>query len=190
MNWPALAWQYADNAWATLDNVSPTEHGKADLLRIAQGLRGSPPYPARIVFQTTYLPAGYRLTSGGREADWPSGAGSFQATGTRYVNGPDQDISELVMPIIDSDNNGVRDMRINVYRRDWADNSTPPPGLPEGGVWCNRGNPKLCYRITPDGGWLAEVEGSGYESRTELVKIMAGLRFADVDDPSTWFPMK
>jgi hypothetical protein len=188
--WPSLAWQYADNAWAVIDNVTPDEHGKRQLTAIAEGFRGAAAYPAAIVFQTTYLPEGYRLASGGRGADWPNGGGWAQITGTRYVHGAGSDTGVTTAPVLDPADSTERDLRINVYDRRWATNSKPPEGQPEDAVWCNSGNAKLCYRLLPGGRYVAEVEGSGQESTADLRKVMAGLRFADADDPATWFPMK
>ncbi|MCA2214635.1 hypothetical protein [Jidongwangia harbinensis] len=189
LKWPALAWQYADDAWAVIDNVTPDQHGKRDLMSIAAGLRGADAYPASIVFETTYLPEGYRLASGGRGADWPNGGGWAQITGTRYVHGAGSAAGTTTMPVLDPEDSTERDLRINVYDRKWATNSQPPKGQPEDAVWCNSGNAQLCYRLLPGGKYVAEVQGSGQESTADLRKVMAGLRFADVDDPAAWFPM-
>jgi hypothetical protein len=187
--WPSLAWQYADNAWAVIDNVTPDAHGKRELTAIAEGFRGTAAYPASIVFETTFLPEGYRLASGGRGADWPNGGGWAQITGTRYVHGAAPATGATTMPVLDPEDSTERDLRINVYDRTWATNSKPPKGQPADAVWCNSGNAQLCYRLLPGGKYVAEVQGSGQESTADLRKVMAGLRFAAVDDPAAWFPM-
>ena len=166
--------------------MTPEEHGRADLVSIANGLAGTAPVPATVALSVGWLPDGYRFTSGGRGADWPHGGGGFQATGLRFVRGADRVPARLTMPVLDPEDSAVPDLRISLYRRDWAGNSKPPADLPEGGTWCNAGNAKLCYRLDPSGGWKAEVHGSGDESTAELRRVLESITFARVADPATW----
>jgi len=185
---PGLAWQYADNAWAVINTARPNKVGKNDFLAIAQGLTGVAAYPATVAVKLTQVPTGYKLTSGGRAADWPNGGGEFQRTSLRLVKGGEQAVGRMTTPVIDDETSKVQDIRVNLYRIDFSENR-PPKGADQQAPYCNSGNSTLCYRMAPDGKWQVEIQGSGKESTTELKGVLAGLDFATVEDPTTWYPI-
>ena len=185
---PGLAWQYADNAWAVINTARPNEVAKKDFLAIAQGLSGVEAYPATVAVKLTEVPSGYQLTSGGRASDWPNGGGEFQRTSLRLVKGGEQAVGRMTTPVIDDENSKVQDIRVNLYRSDFSE-KRPPKDADQQAPYCNSGNSTLCYRMAPDGKWQVEIQGSGKESTTELKRVLAGLEFATVDAPSTWYPI-
>ncbi|MEJ3742850.1 hypothetical protein WEI85_06145 [Actinomycetes bacterium KLBMP 9797] len=185
---PGLAWQYADDAWAVIYTSRPNQVGMGDFLAIARGLGGVDAYPATVAVKLTHVPSGYELASGGRGADWPHGGGEFQRTNLRLVKGGQDAAGRMTTPVIDDETSTVRDIRINLYRADFSE-KRPPAGADPQAPYCNSGNANLCYRMAPGGGWQAEIEGSGEQSTTELKRVLAGLEFATVDAPSTWYPI-
>ena len=93
------------------------------------------------------------------------------------------------MPVFDTEDSKVQDIRINVYRIDFSERR-PPKGADQDAAYCNSGNSTLCYRLLPGREWQAEIEGSGKEPASELKKVLDGVQFADVDDPSSWYPIE
>jgi hypothetical protein len=185
----ALAWQYGDDAWAAIYTTQPNDVAKKDFVKIAEGLSGTKAYPATVVTKLSYLPAGYRLTSGGRGSDWPNGAPSFQQTNLRLVKGDGEAAGKVTMPVFDNEDSKVQDIRINVFRTDFSE-KRPPAGADATAAYCNSGNSTLCYRMLPGAKWQTEIEGSGKESADELKQVLDGVQFADVDDPSSWYPIE
>ena len=184
-----LAWQYEDDAWAAIYTTRPNDVAKKDFVKIAEGLTGTKAYPATVVTKLSYLPAGYRLTSGGRSSDWPNGNPSFQTTNLRLVTGDGEAAGKVTTPVFDNEDSKVQDIRINVYRIDFSERR-PPKGTDQDAAYCNSGNSNLCYRLLPGGKWQAEIEGSGAESASELKQVLDGVQFADVEKPSSWYPIE
>jgi hypothetical protein len=180
---PALAWQYADNAWAVLSNLTPTVYTKADLIKIAEGLPGSPAYPATVAFRASWTPPGYRVTSAGTTDDYPNG-GPYLVSSIRLVT--TRPAYQNLTQTIDASQTGTPTIRVALYPVAWTDSTHRHPGSP---ATCNPGNHSLCYRMTADGKYLAEVVGSGGQSQADLKRILDGLTFAQVGDGSTWFPL-
>lgn len=180
-----LGWQYADDAWAVIYTAKPNKTSRDDLVAIAEGLKGAAAYPATVAMKLAYLPSGYRLTSGGRGADWPNGAGEFQSTGMRFVKGDDAAPRRPTTPVIDPEDSKVQDLRLSLYTIDFSENR-PPAGADGEAPYCKTST--ICYRMAPGGKWQAELHGSGV-SQEELKQVLAGLQFADVDDPSSWYPI-
>jgi hypothetical protein len=158
-------------------------------MKIAEGLSGTKAYPATVVTKLSYLPAGYRLTSGGRSSDWPNGNPSFQQTNLRLVKGDGEAAGKVTMPVFDNEDSKVQDIRINVYRIDFSERR-PPKGGDQDAAYCNSGNSNLCYRLLPGAKWQAEIEGSGEETATELKQVLDGVQFAEVDKASSWYPIE
>lgn len=184
-----LAWQYAGNAWAAIYTTRPNDVPKKDFVAIAAGLSGTAAYPATVVTKLSYLPEGYRLTSGGRASDWPNGSPAFQRTNLRLVRGDAEAGGTITMPVFDDEESTVQDIRINVYRSDFSERR-PPAGADENAAYCNDGNAMFCYRMLPGGKWQAEIEGSGKEPSSELRRVLDGVQFADVEEPSSWYPIE
>jgi hypothetical protein len=180
---PALAWQYADNAWAVVSNLTPTVYSKADLIQVAEGLTGSVAYPATVAFKASWVPSGYVLTSAGGSDDYPNGGPEMVSSVRLVRTRPSyRDLTQTV----DASQAGTPTIRIALYPKAWADATHLKPGVP---AYCNPGNRDLCFRMTPDGNYLAEVFSSGGLSQTELRRILDNLTFAAVDNPSAWYPV-
>jgi hypothetical protein len=45
----------------------------------------------------------------------------------------------------------------------------------------------LCYKTTADGKYAVELNGGGFLSDSELLKVVQGVTFADPADPGSWF---
>jgi hypothetical protein len=78
-------------------------------------------------------------------------------------------------------------VRVALYPKAWTDDSAQKPGV---SAYCNPGNRNLCYRMTPDGNYLAEAfSASGSLTQAQLKQILDGLVFAPVENRSAWFPV-
>jgi hypothetical protein len=183
---PALAWQYADNAWATLHNQTPSVYSEKDLLTIAGGFGGSPARGATLAFRVSWVPAGYALTSTGTSDDYPNGALGMLSS-TRFIKGS-QSFDRLTHPISAEDSK-ASNIRVALWDTHWTDSRKAPSGQAADSAFCNPGNKSLCYRMIDDGKYMIEVYSTGDESSADLRKIADGLTLADVENPATWFPV-
>jgi hypothetical protein len=180
----ALAWQYADNSWAVASSVVSGEYNKEELLKLASGFAPAATAAATVAIKTSYVPAGYRLTSAGRTDDFPSGA-SYMASSLRLIK-TQPSYSALTEPVDASTGHGPT-LRIALYPVEFTDTTHQKPG---GSSSCNAGNANLCYRMSADGKYLAEVYADGGSiAQSELTRTLDGLQFADPKQPSTWFPV-
>jgi hypothetical protein len=178
----ALAWQYADNAWAVVSVLTPTLYSRAELITIAGGLTGAPAARMAVAFKPTWTPPGYVLTSAGTTDDYPNG-GPYMVSSLRLVRTRPayHDLTQTV----DAAKNAPT-VRIALYPKAFTDATHQHPGS---AAYCNPGNADLCFRMTADGQYLAEVFSSGGLPQTDLRKILDGLQFAQIPDHSTWFPV-
>ncbi|WP_433082515.1 hypothetical protein ACQP1P_01965 [Dactylosporangium sp. CA-052675] len=181
----ALAWQYADNAWAVVSSVVQGEYDKAELLQLASGLAPSAATPATVAIKASFVPAGYTLVSAGRTDDFPSGA-SYMAASIR-LSRTVPSYASLTEPIDASTGHGPT-VRIALYPVEFTDSTHRKPG---GASFCNSGNANLCFRMTAGGRYLAEIyaDGGAAIPQSDLLKTLDGLQFADPKRPSTWFPI-
>ncbi|WP_433055206.1 hypothetical protein [Dactylosporangium sp. CS-033363] len=182
---PELAWQYTDGAWAVVSSVIGGRYNKADLLKLATGLTGAAATPATVAIKTTYTPAGYSLTSAGRTDDFPSGA-SYMAASLRLTK-VQPSYASLTEPVDASTGHGPT-VRIALYPTEFTDTSHRKAGS---AAYCNSGNANLCFRMSADGKYLAEIHADGGANipQGELLKTLDNLQFADPKQPSTWFPV-
>ncbi|WP_432984342.1 hypothetical protein [Dactylosporangium sp. CA-233914] len=179
-----LAWQYSDDAWAVATSIVEGEYDKAELTRIAAGLAAAPAAPATVALKATSVPAGYVLTSAGVTDDLPSGApymeSSIRLNKTRPAYAP------LTQPVDPAAGHGPS-VRIALYPVEYTDTTHRKPG---GSSYCNPGNANLCFRMSADGKYLAEIYAEGGAiAQSELLATLRGLQFADPARPSTWFPV-
>lgn len=190
-NHRGLAWQYAEDAWAVLNTFKSDDAGKAgkaELVKVAAGLSGVPAYPATVAIKLGEIPAGYQLVQGGRAPGYPNGsANEAYRTSLLLAKGKPKASAKLTDAVADDDNVG-REIRINLATTEYSQKNRPPAGA-EDAPYCNAGNDSLCYRMAPGEKYQVEIIGSGDTSSDELKAILAGITFADVDDPSTWFPL-
>jgi hypothetical protein len=179
----ALAWQYADNAWAVASSVTLVQYTRAELTQIAAGLAGAPAGPATVALKLRWAPAGYVLTSVGATDDYPSGA-PYMVSSLRLIRTRPA-YTALTEPV-DASATGSPTVRIALYPVEFTDDTHRRPGS---AAYCNPGNADLCFRMTADGQYLAEVYSSGGLSQADLRRILDEAQFADPARPSTWFPV-
>jgi hypothetical protein len=183
----ALAWQYADGAWAVLSAPASTDAAtpkaepvqgmtRQQMIDVASGLRSGPPKTATLPYTVGHLPSGYKLTAVGPRGEYPFGAG-IGISWARYT----KDVSSYT---------GLTEPVISIYQQSWGirlsvgpawDSNYPPAAgdkasCPESG---------LCYRTLPGGTFKVQAEGGG-ESDAELKRVLDGLTFADPTKPETW----
>jgi len=186
-----IAWQYSNDAWAVLNTFKSDDAGKAgrdELVKVAAGLSGVPAYPAEVAIKVGEIPDGYQLAQGGRAPGYPNGsANEAYRTSLLFVKDKPKTSAKLTDAVPDDENVG-REIRINVASTAYSQKNRPPAGAEEA-PYCNPGNDSLCYLMAPGGKYQVEIIGSGDTSPDELTAILASIRFADIDKPSTWFPL-
>ena len=178
---PALAWQYADGAWATIvtNPQYRTADPTGDLLALAGGLAPGEVRAARVPYRFGAVPAGYHLI----------GVGSFDPTGAV------DDISEAYFSKAAVPVTGLTDrvdmetvadsaggLKIIVAETAPAAPSDPYPH-PNPNHPCQ---PGFCDRAINAGYFAETLLGSG--STSLLRGITDSLVFDDPAAPSTWHP--
>ncbi|MFG1607567.1 hypothetical protein [Actinoplanes sp. NPDC049265] len=185
-----LAWQYQDDGWAVLNTFEPDPDGRIsvdDMVTVAAGLHGVKPYPATAAMKLGSVPPGYRLVQGGRAPGYPNGAADEgYRTSLRLAKAPTRTRERLTDAVV-ADTDSVKDIWVNLSS--FPPKEEPPGGSTPGTPYCNSGNPDLCYRVLPGGKYKVEIVGSGDTSSADLKRVLSQLTFADVDQPSTWFPL-
>lgn len=172
-----LAWQYADDAWAVIQNETGAD-GRvlpaAAEVSIANGLRTGPPIPARIPFTPGYLPAGWELASVSGQSFAAEDTGSVSVLSAKpdpasgAPSGADTPAIEIVI----------------------GQHDTPPPDAPKlkakrcdaARHWCTWPIPGNKYYVTVS-------DPAAKMSTTELLKIGNGLVLGNIDKPATWHPV-
>jgi hypothetical protein len=180
---PALAWLYADDAWAVLTSTTPPGYTEAELLTVAAGLTAAPAAPATAALKLTWVPPGYVLASGGVTDDYPSGAPYMQANLTLVKTRPSY--TALTEPV-EAAATGTASVRVSLYPVEFTDDSHQFRGKP---ATCNPGNRNLCYRMTVDAKYLYEVVSSGGISQEDLRHILDSALVANPHEPGNWYPL-
>ncbi|WP_432834194.1 hypothetical protein [Dactylosporangium sp. CA-092794] len=178
----ALAWQYADNAWAVVAAVTPDGFTKAEFLQIASGLAAAPAAPATVPVKLTWAPAGYVLTSVGATDDYPNGA-TYMTSSLRLIK-TRPSYTDL-KATVDASATGSPTLRVAVYPIEFTDSTHQKPGPAS----CNAGNANLCYKMTADGKYLVEIDTNGGLSTSDLRKVLDSAQLANPADRGTWFPI-
>ncbi|GAA1872444.1 hypothetical protein [Asanoa iriomotensis] len=176
---PAVAWQYADGAWATLESINLDNRGLPadDVRRLAEAFTVGAARPATTPVRVGHMPAGWELASVGRSL--VSGATDVSEaiwvrTGTRFdsLTAP-VDLYATGLPTVA--------VRVSVVETEGPYAHPVKPPCPSGQHFCDR---------PIDARFYAEVEDrSGALSGAEVAAITDGLEFANVDQPRTWFPV-
>jgi hypothetical protein len=176
----ALAWQYADGAWATVvaNPLLNTADPAGDLLALANGLTPAEPTVARVPYRLGAVPAGYHLVGIGRFN--PSNAGdsiseAYFSKGTVPVtNLTDRLPEEELMRASDG---GLKIIVAETAPAAASDpNPHPNPHRP-----CQE---NFCDRAINDA-YFAEVADS--RNRVDVVtEVTNGLVFDNPADPTTW----
>jgi hypothetical protein len=178
-----LAWQYGENAWATVTSESFYPDGQiplADKIKLAEQLRFGERVRARIPFRPWYLPAGWALQSA-------SGRGfATEDTGTvRAVYAPaDTTFDALTEPRSFDQYTAGPSVIIAIAQQD-----TPPPDAPKKKDICIAGEHWCTWPLPGTGYYIAVHDPSKTLLDGELLRIGQSLTFADLNDPTTWPPV-
>jgi hypothetical protein len=184
---PAVAWQYADGAWAVVAKAQDGPIDEDGLIAVANGVTSTAPAATTVAFRTTYLPDGFRPTAAGT-VDWQL---TVMTPGQSYLELHKGGFAyrNLTMPVYDDPVVGKKSMpmiALTVYPA-WSAKYSPPAGTPKDGAFCVPDS--LCYRATDDGKYQIEANGGGTLPDSELLKVVKGITFADPGNPSTWTPL-
>ncbi|MFF0374388.1 hypothetical protein [Actinoplanes missouriensis] len=181
----ALAWEYADNAYAVLETHSNGDDDPSaeEMQKIVSGLKPSAkPAKATLPFTLDYVPAGYQPVELGVHA--MSGLNGIAAAregdygGAIFSNKPPA-TTGLIEPYGGVDGaNLPNSFEIFVVP---AENSNQTTGTTE--IKCGNG---FCTHRSPDGKVSIQVASEGRLSDAEMTKVLKGLKLADVKDDSTW----
>lgn len=174
---PALAWQYADGAWATIESDHLDKHTlPAGVQRqLAQRLTAGAPARVTVPLRVTHLPDGWKLGSAGVRDLVP---GDTSVALVRYVPAA-TDFGALAGPL-DLDAGRAAAIRISVAPVETQGPYRHPvdPPCPAGQHFCD---------VRIDGRYYAEVhDQSGTLSAAQLEAIAEGLEFATVTGKDTW----
>lgn len=176
---PALAWQYAAGAWATIVAASPGERGvpAENQRQLAERFTTTAGTAVTLPFRLTNLPAGWTLGSAG-PGSLVAGTGeialAYYVPSTTGFAGSDAPL--------DLNSNKTPAIRVSVQPVETEGPFPHPvsPPCPSGEHFCD---------VRVGDRFYAEVhDQSGSLSEAELRAIADGLRFADPTNPGTWFP--
>jgi hypothetical protein len=151
---------------------------RAELVQLAEAVRFTAAYPARVPYRLTYLPTGFTLVNIVQDTSVPGRHQSMlqlQATSSATLN-----ISMLDGP------------PSNVDKQSGAFAANPDPNWRANTTVAGR--PAYCTtmadgvtRCTVDFGTFTVSVGFARLSRTEAERTVAGLTMADWTDPGTWY---
>jgi hypothetical protein len=173
----ALRWEYTPGGWAVVGSASDPPLGERTLRRLAESVRFGEPYQVRLPYRLDYLPADLRPFHVLLDTYRP---GAFRSVAR--LESVDEDAPRVVDITIaeDPEANGP-DRHL---QRSWDWRSTTIAGRPA--QCADLVDGRRC-RIEFDG--LTVSIGSGGLAGDELVRIVAGLRFASWSDPATWYDL-
>jgi hypothetical protein len=165
----AIRWEYAPGGWAVISATSSPVVPKETLIALAEAVRFSAPYPAKVPYRLSYLPAGFKpfhFTWGAEGAGAPRPVVQFEDG---------------------AGHQGVMDIAIHDgaagSRPEWRADRTMA------------GRPADCTdlvdgrRCAVDFGSFTVDVGTGGLTDAVLERVVAGMRFADWDDPATWYDL-
>jgi hypothetical protein len=173
---PAIAWQYADDAWATLTSDDPDTRGlPADALRrLADAFTLSKARPATTAFRIKTMPPGWELAAVGRSlvgGDTAVSAATWVRSGTRF--------DALTEPL-DLTRTPSIVVRVSPVETEGPYAHPVSPACLTGQHFCD---------VPIDGRFYAEVyDASGTVPGDEIAKIAQSLEFAVPARPDSWFP--
>jgi hypothetical protein len=176
-----LAWEYAPKAWAVIDSNAD----RADLPTMRQleataaALTGAAARPVTVPFRLSYVPAGYEVFAVGDHI-----TGSLDAVGgpsaTEYIG-----VMFAKSGLPKSGLLGPYDnMMWGAFQIMIVANTRDAPGTPG----CDSG---LCTRLDDGGKVSVKVaSNAGSLSKAETMKVLNGIRLADVADTGTWVDIR
>jgi hypothetical protein len=157
----AIRWQHAPGGWAVISSTSSPAIPRETLIALAEAVQFTTPHPARVPYRLGYLPTGYELSH-------------FSQGESRRVVQFSYDRGRL----------GSMDITVEGgsagSRPDWRADRTMA------------GRPADCTdlvdgrRCVVDFGAFTVDVGSGSMRVSEMERVVAGMTFADWDDPATW----
>jgi hypothetical protein len=183
---PALAWQYADGAWAVASTRAKDPLSRQQLVDVAAGLRSGPPRTPAVGFKLGYVPAGFKLAGAGT-ADWMLATSLPGQSYVRLVKGTAV-YAGLTGPLATPVANGKQlpTLELTLFPS-WYAKYSAPTGTPKNASFCQISS--LCYRSTGDGRWQLEVNGGLATTDQELIRMLDSITFADPARPSSWYPI-
>lgn len=184
-----LAWEYTDNAWATVTSISGSadDPSFAELGALVTGLKPVTPRPAVLPFTVGYLPSGYQPVQTGTHAmpglDGIAAARAGDYGGATYASPPPA-TTGLNAPF-DSGGNGIpRSFTIGV-----APSRNSNQAARAGRTTCYPGG--FCNVWSADGKVQVQVSNQGTGAdlpASELTRIASSIKVADVGNEATWTP--
>jgi hypothetical protein len=173
INRAAVAWPYADDAWAVLRSAAdgPDDGLSAETLQqLASHFQLGPPAPVRLPFRVGYVPNGLSLQAAGRTSLDAAHDTTLGRLGEATL-APPRPFTGLTGPA------ALTGVTI-VEERQAA-------GPPRGGTTCDS---KGCYRGLP--GTNLYIGVTGRFPATELRQIIDGVTTANPSDRTSWFPVQ
>jgi hypothetical protein len=175
---PAVAWQYADNAWAVIEahGIGQRSLPVTAIRQLADAFRTTAPKPVTMPYEITYVPAGWRVVAAGSHNLVPGDEAISRVVLVRT----DTSFDSLTAPLNFEDGT-TPTVQIMVAPVGTEGPYPHPvtPACPEGQFFCDL--------PIGDSGYYVEVhDQSSTLSGVEIRKIADGLVFATVDQPNTW----
>jgi hypothetical protein len=176
-----LAWQYADNAWATIEDepMAKDPIPLASKVSVAELLRAEQEVTARLPFRTGYLPAGWTLQAVSGRSLNARDTGLVMVT---YAAPSDMWVSVTGPRNVDSATAAPAAV-IAIGEQD-----TPPPDAPKKKETCNATEHFCSWAIAGTKYYIVVNDPSMTLPVDELLKIGQSLTFANLEQPETWTP--
>lgn len=160
-----IRWEHAPDAWAVITSTSSPALSRETLIALAEAVRFTAPYPAKIPYRLGYLPAGYKPFH------------VSQAESRRVVQFESQGGRLGALDIVVEEWSAAD-------RRDWRADRTMA-GRPADCTDLVDGR-----RCVVDFGAFRVDVGSGGMTVGEMERVVAGMTFAKWDDPATWYEVE
>ncbi|GAA4973372.1 hypothetical protein [Actinoplanes utahensis] len=184
-----FAWEYTAGAWAAVTSISNDDDAPsfADFAVLVTGLKPSKPAPATVPFEVGYVPAGYEPLQVGSHAmpglDGISSARDGNYGGATYTR-PTLPASGLTAPF-DSGEDAITDGFHIYVTPSRNSNQSAQAGKSK----CYDGG--FCNVWSVDGKVQVQVSAQTTGNKlpmSELQKVAASIKVADVAKESTWTP--
>jgi hypothetical protein len=178
-----LTWEYAKDSWAVVSVRATAKLSQGDLISLAESVTSTTGTEQTVDFKLGYVPKGYTLEAAGSSDSSllaPVDGGSF----LRVVNGS-TDYTGLTGPILDGPIVGAERLRLPTLSLTALPAWDSKFAGSTAGACDSTGD--ICFKSTADGKFIVEVNGGGYVSGPELLKVVQGVTFADPTNPNSWF---
>jgi hypothetical protein len=176
-----LAWQYADNAWATM-RISDDSPSYDQLRSLASGLRTEKPVAARSPFTMSYVPKGYHAVEVGTQVQAGTaspGHWKDDLPAAVVFAQPAPKPTGLVGPW-DPESENSENPIANNFLISVAFGSIHKVGT----SGCLDG---FCYLWTGDGRTRIDVVSYDRLPDREALRVLKGIKLAPMDNPGAWF---